>query len=176
VLRDGHELLTGTMVWTAGVRPADPLHDPPRRIEVDDHFRVVGAQDVYAIGDVAAGTDRKGNPLPMISPPAMQAGRFVAREILHGPAAQPFRYRDKGTLATIGRTAAVGKVGPLEFTGFTGWIVWLVVHLYYLIGFENRLLVLMRWAWYYWRLDRPVRIIVRADADPLRADPFRADP
>ncbi|MET0628086.1 MAG: NAD(P)/FAD-dependent oxidoreductase [Acidimicrobiia bacterium] len=171
VLRDGHELLTATMVWTAGVRPADPLHDPPRRIEVDDHFRVLGAQDVYAIGDVAAGTDRKGNPLPMISPPAMQAGRFVAHEILHGPTTKPFRYRDKGTLATIGRTAAVGKVGPLEFTGFTGWIVWLVVHLYYLIGFENRLLVLMRWAWYYWRLDRPVRIIVRADADPLRADP-----
>ncbi|HEX5586561.1 MAG TPA: NAD(P)/FAD-dependent oxidoreductase [Acidimicrobiia bacterium] len=174
VLRDGHELLTATMVWTAGVLPADPLHDPPRRIEVDDHFRVEGTDDVYAIGDVAAGTDRKGNPLPMVSPPAMQAGRFVAREILQGSSARPFRYRDKGTLATIGRTAAVGKVGPFEFTGFTGWLVWLVVHLYYLIGFENRLLVLMRWAWYYWRLDRPVRVIVSADPDPLDAQgPYR---
>jgi NADH dehydrogenase len=105
--------------------------------------------------------------MPMLSPPAMQAGRYVAREILDGPARRPFRYRDKGTLATIGRTAAVGQVGPLQFTGFIGWIVWLVVHLYYLIGFENRLLVLLRWAWYYWRLDRPVRVIVRADPDPM---------
>ena len=167
VLHDGRELLTATMVWTAGVRPADPLHDPPRRIEVDDHFRLLGTTDVYAIGDVAAGHDRDGTGLPMLSPPAMQAGRYVAREILDGPARRPFRYRDKGTLATIGRTAAVGQVGPLQFTGFFGWIVWLVVHLYYLIGFENRLRVVLRWGWYYWRLDRPVRVIVRADPDPM---------
>jgi NADH dehydrogenase len=93
----------------------------------------------------------------------MQAGRYVAREILAGPARRAFRYRDKGTLATIGRTSAVGQVGPFSFTGFTGWVVWLVVHLYYLIGFENRVQVLIRWAWYYFRLDRPVRIIIHAD-------------
>ena len=98
----------------------------------------------------------------MLSPPAMQAGRYVAREIVHGPPSRPFRYRDKGTLATIGRTSAVGQVGPVTFTGFIGWIVWLVVHLYYLIGFENRIQVLMRWAWYYVRLDRPVRMIIHA--------------
>ena len=98
----------------------------------------------------------------MLSPPAMQAGRYVAREIVHGPSARPFRYRDKGSLATIGRTSAVGQVGPVAFTGFVGWIVWLVVHLYYLIGFENRLQVLLRWAWYYVHLDRPVRMIIHA--------------
>jgi NADH dehydrogenase len=118
---------------------------------------------VYAIGDVAAARDKHGNALPMVSPPAMQAGRYVARAIVDGGSARPFRYRDKGTLATIGRRAAVGQVGPLRFRGFPGWIAWLVVHLYYLIGFENRLLVLMRWAWYYLRLDRPIRVVITAD-------------
>ena len=106
----------------------------------------------------------------MLSPPAMQAGRYVAREIVHGPSPQPFRYRDKGSLATIGRTSAVGQVGPLTFTGFVGWIVWLVVHLYYLIGFENRLQVLLRWAWYYVHLDRPVRMVIRAHPPPRVSD------
>lgn len=163
VLHDGTELPTATLVWTAGVQPADLLDTPPRRIDVDDHFRVRGAPDVFAIGDVAAGRDRHGDVLPMLSPAAMQAGRFVAREIADGPARRPFRYRDKGTLATIGRTSAVGQVGPFTFTGLLGWIVWLVVHLYYLIGFENRIRVLIRWAWYYVRLDRPVRVIIAAN-------------
>jgi NADH dehydrogenase len=166
VLQDGTELPTATMVWTAGVRPASPLgvelDGVPHRIPVDDHFLVAGTTSTYAIGDAAAGPGPNAGVLPMLSPPAMQAGRFVADEILRGRGRRPFRYRDKGTLATIGRTSAVGQVGPFTFTGFVGWIVWLVVHIYYLIGFENRLNVLMRWAWYYFRLDRPVRIILRA--------------
>jgi NADH dehydrogenase len=162
VLHDGTELATSTMVWTAGVRAANLLPDGTGRITVDDHFRITGVEGAYAIGDVAAALGADGNPLPMLSPPAMQAGRFVAREIVEGPSSRPFRYRDKGTLATIGRTSAVGQVGPFTFTGFLGWVVWLVVHLYYLIGFENRLQVLMRWAWYYVHLDRPVRIVIRA--------------
>lgn len=162
VLRDGSELPTSTMVWTAGVHPANVLDSSPRRIQVDDHFRIAGANGAYAIGDVAAGYGRRGEVLPMLSPPAMQAGRYVAREIVHGPSPRSFRYRDKGTLATIGRTSAVGQVGPVTFTGFIGWIVWLGVHLYYLIGFENRLQVLLRWAWYYAHLDRPVRMVIRA--------------
>ena len=95
----------------------------------------------------------------------MQEGRYVAREIAEGASSRPFRYRNRGSLATVGRSAAVGKVGPLQFTGFVGWVVWLTVHLYYLIGFGNRVRVLARWAWYYLRLERPVRIIARAD-DP----------
>ncbi len=161
VLHGGVELATATMVWTAGVRPTEVL-DTPGRIAVDDHFRLVGARGVYAIGDVAAGRDAQGVELPMVSPPAMQAGRFVAREVVRGPSPKPFRYRDKGNLATIGRRSAVGQVGPFRFTGLIGWIVWLVVHLYYLIGFENRVRVLLRWAWYYVRLDRPVRVVIRA--------------
>jgi NADH dehydrogenase len=165
-LQNGTEIETATMVWTAGVRPNDPVHEKPERLAVDDHLRVVGTTGVFAIGDVAAARDKRGNVLPMVSPPAMQAGRYVARHILDGGARRGFLYRDKGTLATIGRHAAVGQVGRFRFRGFVGWVVWLVVHLYYLIGFENRLTVMMRWAWYYLRLDRPVRVIVRADPPP----------
>jgi NADH dehydrogenase len=166
VLQDGTEIATATMVWTAGVRPNDVVNEHPERIKVDDRLRVIGADGAFAIGDVAAGRDKHGNPLPMVSPPAMQAGRYVARHIVDGEPRRPFRYRDKGTLATIGRRAAVGQVGRFRFRGLLGWLVWLVVHLYYLVGFENRIRVLMRWAWYYVRLDRPVRIILNADPAP----------
>jgi NADH:ubiquinone reductase (H+-translocating) len=171
VLHDGSRVETASMVWTAGVRPNDVVHDTPERLVVDDHLRVVGAQNVFAIGDAAAVHDRHGDVLPMVSPPAMQAGRYVARHILDGDAGRPFRYRDKGTLATIGRHAAVGQIGRLRFRGFVGWVVWLVVHLYYLVGFENRAVVMLRWAWYYVRLDRPVRAIVRADPPRRESSP-----
>ncbi|MDP9331957.1 MAG: NAD(P)/FAD-dependent oxidoreductase [Actinomycetota bacterium] len=163
VLHDGSEIETATMVWTAGVRPNDPVHERAERLPVDDHLRMVGAKNVFAIGDVADVRDKRGKTLAMVSPPAMQAGRYVARHIVKGDARRAFRYRDKGTLATIGRRAAVGEIGRLRFRGFFGWLVWLVVHLYYLIGFENRIRVMVRWAWYYVRLDRPVRLVVRAD-------------
>jgi NADH dehydrogenase len=164
---DGTELVTATIVWTAGVRPAVVDHNPgltrttkQDRLAVDDHLRILGAQHAWAIGDVAAAPDRHGNPLPMLSPPAMQAGRYVARQILRGGSRRRFHYFDKGTMATIGRRAAVAQIGPVQFTGLIGWMAWLVVHLYYLIGFENRLRVVMRWSWYYLRLDRPVRSIM----------------
>jgi NADH dehydrogenase len=166
VLKDGSELPTASIVWTAGVKPWVVPHHPgvtrteQQRFAVDDHLRVLGAEDVYGIGDVAAAPDRHGQPLPMLSPPAMQAGRYVARQILRPGSRKKFHYFDKGTMATIGRRAAVAQIGPLQFTGFIGWVAWLVVHLYYLIGFENRLRVLARWGWYYLRLDRPVRAIM----------------
>src|SRR4051794_33714775 len=163
VLTDGTEIATASIVWTAGVHPNDVVHDKPERLAVDDHLRVIAAHDVFAIGDVAAAHDKRGHVLPMVSPPAMQAGRYVARHIMGHHKRRAFRYYDKGTLATIGRRAAVGQVGRLRFRGFLGWLVWLVVHLYYLIGFENRIRVMLRWAWYYVRLDRPVRAILQAD-------------
>jgi NADH dehydrogenase len=109
----------------------------------------------------------------MLSPPAMQEGRYVGRIIRAGESAverqPPFRYRDKGTMATIGRRAAVAQIGPLRLRGFLGWVSWLVVHLYYLIGFRNRLVVLASWSWDYLRRDRPIRLIVRSDYDPVMA-------
>jgi len=174
VLRDGTELPTASIVWTAGVRPTHVSVHPgvpqteQERLVVDGHLRILGADQVYAIGDLAAVPGRAGRTLPMLSPPAMQAGRYVAREIARGPTRNVFHYRDKGTMATIGRHAAVAQMGPIQLTGVLGWVAWLVVHLYYLIGFENRVRVMLRWGWYYIRLDRPVRSILRAD--PPRAE------
>ena len=171
VIRDGTELPTATIVWTAGVQPSvvpcipGVTRTEQQRFAVDDHLRILGVEHAYAIGDVAAAPDRKGQPLPMLAPPAMQAGRYVARQIVRGPS-RKFRYFDKGTMATIGRRAAVAQIGPIQLTGFLGWVAWLVVHLYYLIGFENRLRVMLRWGWYYVRLDRPVRSILPGRSAP----------
>jgi NADH:ubiquinone reductase (H+-translocating) len=169
-----------TIVWSAGVGPTDPLPDKEEgversrshRLEVDPYLRL--RPDVYAIGDVASVQSPpgagNGGELPMLSPPAMQEGRYVARAIRQsGRLDRPFRYRDKGTMATIGRRAAVAQVGPVRLRGFLGWITWLVVHLYYLIGFRNRAAVLASWGWDYLRRDRPIRLIVRSRFDPVVA-------
>ena len=109
----------------------------------------------------------------MLSPPAMQEGRYVARAILRdvqraATPPEPFRYFDKGTMATIGRNAGIALVrGGLQFTGFFGWVTWIVVHVYYLIGFRNRLLALVAWGWNYLRFDRPIRIVLESQTDPL---------
>jgi NADH dehydrogenase len=131
---------------------------------------------VFVIGDVAAVDGRDGGELPMLAPPAMQEGRHVARAILARAGVEgaaepgPFRYKDKGTMATIGRNAAVVQLGRFRVTGFPGWVTWLVVHLWYIIGFRNRAVVLASWAWDYLRRDRPIRLIVRSADDPLAAD------
>lgn len=167
----GEEVETATIVWSAGVRADDATvsvevtRSPSKRVIVDGQFRIKDCPGAFAIGDLASVRWTRSE-LPMLSPPAMQAGRYVARLIL-GESQPSFRYIDKGTLATIGRNSAVGQVGPLQFTGFIGWVVWLLVHIYYLIGFRNRLAVLMSWGWNYLRRDRPIRIVARADFDPL---------
>ena len=101
----------------------------------------------------------------MLSAPAMQEGRVVAENILRTVQGKPlraFRYRDRGSMATVGKGVAVASIGPIQMAGFPGWIAWLAVHLYYIIGFRNRFVVLSGWAWNYLRSDRPVRIITRA--------------
>jgi NADH:ubiquinone reductase (H+-translocating) len=176
-LSTGEILACRTVVWSAGVRPADPAGQAPlprtagRRLQVDEHLRVPGVDGVFAIGDAAAAR-WNNSELPMLSPPAMQEGRHVARVIRdqaagRARARKPFRYIDKGIMATIGRNSAVAQIGPLRLRGFAGWVAWLTVHLYYLVGFRNRLAVLCSWSWNYLRKDRPVRIIARSDADTL---------
>jgi NADH dehydrogenase len=185
VLSSGDTIGARTIVWCAGVGPTDPIPDKgsagdgggpavarsrSRRLAVDEHLQL--RPGVYAIGDVASVRPPGGGDgeLPMLSPPAMQEGRYVARAIRQGrPPDEPFRYRDKGTMATIGRRAAVAQVGPVRLRGFLGWITWLVVHLYYLIGFRNRAAVLWSWGWDYLRRDRPIRLIVRSRYDPVVA-------
>ena len=170
-LRNGESIAAKTIVWSAGVRPTDPLNDAPRsarskRLDTDEFLRLRGHDHVYVIGDAAAVQTTKGE-LPMLSPPAMQEGRYVARAIKAGRAQKPFRYLDKGTMATIGRNAAVADVRGFKLKGFLGWLAWLFVHIYYLIGFRNRVAVLASWSWNYLLRDRPIRLIVHARPDPL---------
>jgi NADH:ubiquinone reductase (H+-translocating) len=177
VLSDGEQIPTRTIVWSAGVRPTDPFgqegleRSRSRRLRVDDRLRLLGQQQVYVIGDAASVAENSGE-LPMLSPPAMQAGRFVARAIVRAANGDdgdgtPFRYVDKGTMATIGRRAAVADVHGLKLKGTIGWLSWLVVHIYYLIGFRNRAIVLASWGWDYLRRDRPIRLILRSDEDAV---------
>jgi len=168
-LSSGETLAARTLVWAAGVKPAelDTALDVPRtrsrRIAVDEWLRIPGCPGAFAIGDVA-GVTQDGRELAMMSPQAMQEGRYVADAVVRLERKQPlrpFRYRDKGIMATIGRHAAVAQVGPLSFRGSIGWFVWLFVHLYYIIGYRNRLVVLISWAWNYVFYDRPIRLITR---------------
>jgi hypothetical protein len=113
--------------------------------------------------------------------PAIQAGRYIARAIRSGlrgdETGPPFRYFDKGSMATIGRKAAVAQLrGGLELTGFAGWLAWTFVHVWYLAGLRNRVITLASWAWYYLRMDRPIRIIVRTPPDPIVATLRSPDP
>jgi NADH dehydrogenase len=169
-LSNGERIATRTLVWAAGVKPAAlaAALDAPRsrggRMQVDPQLRIRGHARAFAIGDIAS-VMQDGREVPMLSAPAMQEARVVARNILHtvrGERLERFRYRDRGSMATVGKNAAVASIGRVRLTGFAGWLAWLAVHLYYIIGFRNRFAVLMGWAWNYFRGDRPVRIITRA--------------
>jgi len=179
MLSDGTAIASATIIWSAGVRPNDPIGESPlprfrnARIQVDEWLRIPGSPGAFAIGDAAS--PRVGDrELPMLSPPAMQAGRYVASTIVNEvrdiqTERTPFHYLDKGTMATIGRSAGVTHLpGGLEFTGFLGWLTWLFVHIYYLIGFRNRISALAAWAWDFVRHDRPIRIILAVGPGPKR--------
>lgn len=169
-LSGGERLRSKTLVWAAGVKPNElvahlrlPL-TRSGRVEVDPHLRVVGYERVFAIGDIAS-VPYRGGEMPQLSAPAMQEGRCVARNVLRdsrGAPLETFRYFDKGIMATIGRHDAVAQLGGLGLKGLIGWLAWLFVHLYYIIGFRNRIVVLIEWAWDYFRYDRPIRLIARA--------------
>lgn len=175
-LQDGSAIPTDTVVWTAGVRsvPAEDAWALPLtrggRIQVLPTLQCPGHPDVYAAGD-AAYLELDGRSLPMIAPAAIQQGVAAARNIrrqLRGVPPAPFRYRDRGTLVTIGRNAAVADVGGRAVTGFPAWVLWLGVHLVNLIGFRNRLFVLVNWAWDYLFFERAVRLIIPAARVPVR--------
>jgi NADH dehydrogenase len=187
VLSDGEEIPSRTIVWSAGVRPTDPLEEADlarsrsRRLRVDERLRLPNHPEVFVVGDAASVVEAEGE-LPMLSPPAMQAGRYVARAIVDRVTGatglrKPFRYLDKGSMATIGRRAAVADFRGLKLKGTIGWLTWLLVHIYYLIGFRNRAVVLASWGWNYLRFDRPIRLILRSQADSVAAalDPDSAD-
>ena len=166
----GEEIPAATVIWTAGVRASDvgratgvPL-ERQSRIVVDDTLQVPGHPVVFVIGDLAGAKDGDER-LPMLIPVAMQAGKHVATTItdmVNNGGARAFRYKDPGIMATIGRNSAVAQLSWVHLSGFFGWVFWLVVHLYNVISFRSKLLVLVNWAWDYLLFDRPVRLIVRA--------------
>lgn len=163
-----------TVLWAAGVT-ASPLGrqvgfdvDPQGRVIVDPDLSVKGHQNVFVAGDQAHFTHQTGHPLPGTAPVALQQGRYLGRTILRdmqGLAREPFRFVDKGQMATIGRGRAIVEIRSLKLAGFPAWLLWLVVHIYYLTGFKNRLLVVLQWAWSYVTFGRGARLIVgRADS------------
>ncbi|HUY61614.1 MAG TPA: FAD-dependent oxidoreductase, partial [Candidatus Dormibacteraeota bacterium] len=175
-LHDGSEIAAGTVVWVAGVRAAPPpgltgagdARGPRGAVPVTAALQLPGHPEVLVVGDGAA-VVQEGSPLPMIAPVAMQEGRHAAQVIaarLRGEAPPPFRYTDKGVMATIGRHDAVVQVGPWRLHGFAAWVTWLLLHLVLIISFRNRLLVVINWAANYLFYDRPVRLILRARPDP----------
>jgi len=166
---DGTVVPTETVIWTAGVRGA-PLAEQwglpttkGGRVEVTPALHLAQAPEVYVVGDLVAFPGEDGELLPMLAPVAMQQGEHAARNILRQIADRPllaFQYQDKGTMATVGRSAAVAHLFGRAFTGFVAWIIWLAVHLFQLIGFRNRLVVLINWAWSYLFFERVVRLIL----------------
>ena len=181
---------THTVVWAAGVtaselaaalaRGAGLELDRAGRIAVGPDLTLPSHPEVFAIGDMARALDGRGEPLPGLAPVAIQQGRYVARAIrerLDGRTPEPFRYRDKGNLATIGRSSAVADLKGLRIDGFAAWALWLVVHLFYLIGFQNRLLVVLRWTFSFLPHGRGARVISAGrEAAPAPDRPRRANP
>jgi NADH dehydrogenase len=161
-------LAARTVIWTAGVQ-ASPLGaslgvplDRAGRVVVDEDLGVPGHPEVTVIGDLAA-LPWHTPPVPGIAPAAKQMGQLAARNILHaldGKAIRKFRYKDVGMLATIGRNSAVAVLGRLHLSGYPAWLLWLSAHIYFLIGFRNRIVVLIDWAWAYWTFERNARIVI----------------
>lgn len=165
-------IATRTVLWAAGVA-ASPLArslgvplDRAGRVAVEPDLSVPGSPDIFVAGDLATLQREDGRPVPGVAPAAKQMGNHVAaaiRDRLARRAARPFRYRDWGNLATIGRRAAIVDLGKLRFSGFFAWSFWLVAHIFFLIGFRNRVVVLLDWAMAYWTYQRNARIIVGRD-------------
>ncbi len=167
-LDGGQRIAARTVVWAAGVRAndLDGGLETGRggRVTVEPDLSVPGHPEVWVVGDLAGATDAHGAPLPQLAPVAQQEARHVARQILRrrrGAPTTPFRYLDKGTMATIGRRAAVVQLpGGLRFTGTIAWWMWLVLHIVTLIGFRNRVSVLVNWAWNYFTWQRAARLVI----------------
>ncbi len=175
VSTDGRRIAARTVLWAAGVLGSPlaktlgvPL-DRVGRVEVGPDLSLPGAPEVFVIGDLAA-IKQSGKPVPGVAPAAMQGGKHAARAILasiKGQPRKPFRYVDKGSLATIGRHSAVAEIGKLHLSGFVAWIAWSLIHVFFLIGFRNRVLVMIEWAYLYLFRDRGSRLITGPVVDLL---------
>ncbi|MDX1617691.1 MAG: NAD(P)/FAD-dependent oxidoreductase, partial [Balneolaceae bacterium] len=165
---------TPNIIWAAGVS-ASPLldtlgaeQDRSGKVVVNPDLTLPGHPELFVIGDGAHLEEEEGEPLPGLAPVAMQEGRYAGKMIrknIPGGERPPFHYVDKGTMATIGRARAVADIKGLKFSGFVAWILWSVIHIFYLIGFRNRLKVFVEWMWYYFTFKRGVRLITNRFSD-----------
>jgi NADH:ubiquinone reductase (H+-translocating) len=161
-------LPAAVILWAAGVA-ASPLGkklgapiDRAGRVLVNPDLSIPGHPEIFVLGDLASLKDENGQPLPGVAPVAMQEGRAVARNIareLRGESRRNFHYVNKGNLATIGRAAAVAEFGKVHVSGFLAWLSWLFIHIFFLIGFRNRIMVMIQWAWSYLTYERGARLI-----------------
>ncbi len=164
------------VLWATGVA-ASPIGkmlgaetDKAGRVFVQPDLTLPGHKNIFVIGDMASLTQENGQPVPGVSPAAMQMGTATAKNILgdlKGEDRKLFRYIDKGTMATIGRTKAIAQLAGLKFKGFIAWMMWLILHVFFLIGFRNRIVVMLEWFWAYLTRERSARLIT-GDADELR--------
>ncbi len=169
------KVMAATVIWGAGVRATDltarlgaPM-DRAGRILINGDLTIPGHHNVFAIGDMTY-LEQDGKPLPGVSPVAMQMGRRVARNIQNDLAGKPyeeFHYFDKGSMATIGRKAAIAELRKLHLSGFLAWMAWLMVHIFFLIGFRNRFAVIFNWAWSYFTYQRGARLITGRRLDMI---------
>ncbi|HEY6882070.1 MAG TPA: NAD(P)/FAD-dependent oxidoreductase, partial [Polyangiales bacterium] len=175
-LASGEVLAASTVLWAAGVS-ASPLLaalgvevDRAGRAKVNEDCSLPGHPEVFVVGDAAFLLGADGKPLPGVSPTAMQQARHVARmidlELRDRGKREPFRYLDKGSMATIGRSRAIAQVKQLHLHGLLAWLAWLLVHIWYLIGFRNRFMVLVDWAWSYITYRRGARLITGGRLEP----------
>jgi NADH dehydrogenase len=167
-LVDDEQIQTKTLIWAAGVKTAALARDlsnekmPQQRVKVLPTLQMEMHPNVFVIGDAAYLEDEEGQPLPMVAPVALQQADHAVRNILRLLKTTPletFKYRDLGSMATIGRNQAVAELFGICFHGWIAWLIWLFVHLMQLVGFRNRLVVLINWAWQYLFYDRAVRLI-----------------
>jgi NADH:ubiquinone reductase (H+-translocating) len=179
-LDTGETIRAANIIWAAGVS-ATPVAkklgvelDRGGRIKVNPDLSVPGHPEVFAVGDMALALEKDGTLVPGVSPAAMQMGAHVAHIIENeiafpgGVKRPPFKYWDKGTMATIGRSAAVAKVGKFEFSGVTAWLAWLTIHLFFLVGFRNKIAVLFQWFYSYVTYKRGARLIATAETPAMR--------
>ncbi|MGX5819460.1 NAD(P)/FAD-dependent oxidoreductase [Chitinophaga lutea] len=190
LLSNGERIETQSLLWSAGVKgmvvPGLPEAEvlPNGRVNVNEFNLVNGTGNIYAIGDIAQllNDDRFPKGYPMVAQVAIQQGKRLGKNIcaqLAGKAMQPFKYRDLGTMATIGRNRAVAEFAGIRLSGYIAWVVWMVVHLLNLLGFRNKLVVMINWMYRYFTYDRGTRIIIKrgaANIVKLRQSVYQSDP
>jgi NADH dehydrogenase len=170
MLGDGSTIETQTLIWTAGAKAAEIIDSlgmeqaSMGRVRVTPSLQLPLFPDAFVIGDAAFLVNGNGQPLPMLSTVAIQQGKAAAkniRRLIEGKEPLPFHYKDPGLLATIGRNAAVARIFGISFSGFIAWVIWVFLHIYRIVGFRNRILVMFNWAWDYFFYDNQVRLITK---------------